>query len=123
MAQRKQAKIDNSTENWESRKLGADEEFAQTVSPEEDAALDAALSMKPISIRMPVNLLERLKLIAKFHNVGYQPLIRDVLTRFSRAELREIIHKLDSEAVDSLQESPAEGYFDEDDESPKKAAG
>lgn len=122
MAQRKQAKIKNSTENWESRKLGADQEFAKTVSPEDDAALDEALSMKLISIRMPVKLLDTLKLIAQCHNVGYQPLIRDVLSRFSKAELRDILHKLDSVGEEELQESPAEGYFDEDDDPPKKVA-
>lgn len=123
MAKRKQAKINNSTENWESRKLGADQKFAKAVSPEDDAALDEALSMKPISIRMPVNLLETLKLIAKFHNVGYQPLIRDVLARFSKAELRDILQKLESVGDEELYESPAEGYFEDDDHPPKVAAG
>ena len=33
----------SSAKDWESRKLGASEEFAQAVSPEEDSTLDAAL--------------------------------------------------------------------------------
>jgi len=123
MAQRQQAKINNSTENWESRKLGADGAFAKAVTPEVDAALDEALSMKPISIRLPVKLLETLKLIAKFHNVGYQPLIRDVLGRFSKAELRDILQKLEPSGDEGLHESPAESYFEEDDNPPKAAAG
>lgn len=117
MVKAKHEKINDTAENWESRKLGADEEFVQTVSVEEEAALDAALSMKPISIRLPENLLLMLKLIAKHHNVGYQPLIRDVLTRFSKAEIRVILRELEASADEGLDGSPAEGYFDEDQES------
>lgn len=114
MSKSNQAKIDNSIENWESRKLGASDEFARAAGPEADAALDAALSMKPISIRMPKSLIEQLKLIASFHNVGYQPLMRDVLVRFCKAELKDIVRQLEAESDSSFHESPAEGYFDED---------
>jgi hypothetical protein len=36
-------KIKNTTENWESRKLGCDERFAKAVSPEEQKALEEAI--------------------------------------------------------------------------------
>lgn len=36
-------KIEGTTENWESRKLGADERYARAVSPEEDQKLNEAL--------------------------------------------------------------------------------
>jgi hypothetical protein len=43
-----------------------------------------------ISIRLQKDLIKELKFIAKFHGIGYQPLIRDVLGRFSRHEMADI---------------------------------
>lgn len=39
--------IEDTTENWESRALGADEHFVRVASPEEDAELEKALSSSP----------------------------------------------------------------------------
>jgi hypothetical protein len=36
-------KIESTTENWESRKLGCDERFAKAVSPEKERALREAI--------------------------------------------------------------------------------
>jgi len=60
MAQCNLVKLKNSTENWESRKLGASQEFAQAVSLKDDTALDAALSVNNSKLK-----LELLSLIAK----------------------------------------------------------
>lgn len=54
-------------------------------------AVDRALGLKPISIRLDTKLLEQLKEIAKFHGIGYQPMVRDLLKRFARSEIKAIL--------------------------------
>ena len=83
--------IKDTTEAWESRALGADEAFVQVADESHKAALDEALGLQSISIRLPKELISQYKLIAHFHSVGYQPLMRDVLARFVPNALREIL--------------------------------
>jgi predicted DNA-binding ribbon-helix-helix protein len=47
-----------------------------------------------ISIRLRKELISELKLIADYRGISYQPLIRDVLSRFARAEVRQIASEL-----------------------------
>ncbi|WP_310625882.1 hypothetical protein [Limnohabitans sp.] len=56
-----------------------------------DMALDEALGLQSISIRLPKQLIDQYKLIAHFHGVGYQPLMRDILARFVPGALQEIM--------------------------------
>lgn len=81
-------KIESTSDAWESGKLGCDEAHVKVASPEANLALDAATGLKPISIRLPESLIEELKVIADHNDIGYQPLIRKVLQRFTRSELR-----------------------------------
>jgi len=67
-------KIEGTMKNWENGKLGQDAEFAAEASLEEEMALDDALELKLISIRMQKSLIRKLKLIANYHGIGYQPL-------------------------------------------------
>lgn len=87
-------KIIGTPEAWESGPLGKDPAFAIALSPEEhaseSAAIDAAFGLKPISIRMEVELLDNLKAIANHRGLGYQPLIRQVLHRWVDSELKQI---------------------------------
>jgi hypothetical protein len=53
-----------------------------------ESAVDEALAMQLISIRLPKRLIDDLKLIANKEGLGYQPLMRRVLVRFVSAELR-----------------------------------
>lgn len=76
---------------WESGKLGRSEEHVRVATPEEMAAVDNALGLQMISIRLQKGLLEALKDIAKFHGIGYQPMIRDLLNRFARSEIRTLM--------------------------------
>lgn len=105
------AKIKGSAHNWESGKLGQDSEYVAVATDEEELALDSALELKPISIRMPKDLIKRLKIIASVHGIGYQPLMRDVLGRFARAEMIDLLQKLKAqknlEAALSDEDSPA----------------
>lgn len=90
------ARLKDTDEAWDTRALGADEEHVMVADESHEAALDEALELQSISIRLPKQLISQYKLIAHFHNVGYQPLMRDVLARFVPGALREI---LDDERV------------------------
>lgn len=82
--------IQDTPEAWDDRSLGADEKYVVKADQSHEAALDDAMGMQSISIRMPKQLIEHYKLIAHFHGVGYQPLMRDVLQRWVPSALREV---------------------------------
>lgn len=73
---------------WESRELGASAEHARRVSHAEALAVDDALGLQVISIRLQKKLIENLKKLAKHEGIGYQPLIRQVLTHYVRDQLQ-----------------------------------
>jgi hypothetical protein len=56
---------------WDGRKLGADTKHARRVPDEVQRQVDEALGSGLISIRMPVRLIEALKLLADIEGVGY----------------------------------------------------
>ena len=70
------------TEKWENRELGATEEHVRPSAPETNKSVDDALGLQLISIRLQADLIEELKKIAVDEGLGYQPLIRTVLTRY-----------------------------------------
>jgi predicted DNA binding CopG/RHH family protein len=75
---------DDDTELWETRKLGASAEHAVSISEEEDKAIDDSLGLQAITMRLQKELVEQLKLLAKKEGLGYQPYIRQLLTRHVR---------------------------------------
>lgn len=56
----------------------------------QETAIDESLGLKSISIRLQTSLIEDLKMIAMANGIGYQPLIRTLLTRFAQSELRRM---------------------------------
>lgn len=87
----KEKEFDTAPELWEERKLGASLEHAVAVDKEFMATAMESLNLQMISIRLQKDLIEDLKLIAKSHGVGYQPLIRDILQRFVTCEKKQIM--------------------------------
>lgn len=85
------SKIRGSAENWETGKLGLSHETAAVAGAEETAAIKRAVGMQPISLRLPKTLIGTLKEIAKHHGIGYQPMVRDLLTRFAVSEIKVIL--------------------------------
>ncbi len=71
---------------WESGKLGQSEEHVQRTDEKTQAALDEATGLQLISLRLPKVMINDLKIIAKLNGIGYQPLIRQLLTKFVVAE-------------------------------------
>ena len=50
--------------------------------PELEAEIDDALGLQPITLRLQRDLVTKLKQIAKENGLGYQPFVRQVLTKF-----------------------------------------
>lgn len=84
-------KTRGSADNWENGKLGLSHETAVVASEEETAAVERAVGMQLISMRLPKDLIGLLKEIAKHHGIGYQPMVRDLLTRFATSEIKNIL--------------------------------
>jgi predicted DNA binding CopG/RHH family protein len=91
-------KAPSTAADWESGKLGESEEHMEEAGFDVLMALDEALELKPISIRLQRKLVERLKLVAKYHGIGYQPLVRDILNRWVTGEMKSILQKLEEQA-------------------------
>ena len=100
----KQTKIEGTTEAWESGQLGMEEEFAKLATDVDSEAVDDALELQMISIRLQKSLIEDFKIIAKLNGIGYQPLIRQILKRFADCEkkkiLREHLSRVQKEALE-----------------------
>ena len=85
------SKIEITAEAWDSRALGASATHVAVAGTAYEQALDKTLELQYTSISLPKQLIEQYKLIAHFHGVGYQPLMRDILTRFVPNALQEIM--------------------------------
>lgn len=81
---------------WEDGRLGESEAHARLM-PEAAAALDDAMELQLISIRLQKSLIDNLKTIAAHHGIGYQPMIRDLLNRFAVCEMKQIISEKKAE--------------------------
>jgi predicted DNA binding CopG/RHH family protein len=88
---------------WEELDSDLVDSMVSVVPPEEEAAIEEALELQMISIRLQKSLITQLKVIADFHEVGYQPLIRDLLNRFVRSELQIILGEMIKQKKEQLQ--------------------
>jgi uncharacterized protein (DUF4415 family) len=89
-------KIPGTVEAWELGDLGEDEAHA-VVAPDESAALDRALGLQAVSIRLQKSLISDFKFLAEEHGMGYQPLMREALRRFAEAEMKRLAVKYANE--------------------------
>ena len=99
-------KIDSSDEAWDERALGASDAHVVVASDDHSVALDEALGLQSISIRLPKQMIEQYKLIAHFHGIGYQPLMRDVMARFVPGAIKEILETEQQKAEKAQKELP-----------------
>lgn len=93
---------------WESGELGRSLEHAELVNdPDEQAAIDEALNLRLISIRLEQSLIDAFKLIASRNkNIGYQTLMRQCLKRFATAEIKRIGNEMAAEVRAMEQTQP-----------------
>jgi hypothetical protein len=122
-------KIAGTDEAWDGRELGADAGHVEVAGAEHLAVLDESLGMQSISIRMPKHMIDAYKMIATFHGLGYQPLMRDILQRFIPEGMREVMQHHEAkagQAANRIEELKAEHRDEQMDESSyevmKKAA-
>lgn len=110
-------KIAGTEDAWDNRELGSDPNSAVLSEAADEEAINDALALQPISIRLQKSLIEDFKLIAQLNGFGYQTLMRQVLTRFADCEKKRILREVASAAA---QRSAAR--LSGDDERPHKAA-
>lgn len=97
MTMAKAPKITPSDEAWESGELGRDENSVRVSDGPDENKLDQSVGLVPVSIRLQKSLIEDFKIIAQYNGIGYQPLMRQILTRFADAEKKRILRDLLSE--------------------------
>jgi predicted DNA binding CopG/RHH family protein len=102
---------------WDNRDLGASEEHAEAISPSLAAEFDDMMELQAISIRLQKSLLSNLKTIAAHHQIGYQPMVRDLLTRFAEAEMKKILidqlNKIDEAQRDREKTVPVTEFIED----------
>lgn len=85
------AKKPGSAEAWERGDLGENANSAKPASAETTQAINDALGLQMISIRLPKSVIEDFKAIAQIEGVGYQPLMRIALVRFAECEAKRLL--------------------------------
>jgi hypothetical protein len=75
---------------WETGKLGMSIEHARPASAAMEKAVDDALGLQLISIRLPKAMIDDLKFLAEREGLGYQPLIRRVMKLYIHGEYKAI---------------------------------
>ena len=86
----------NMDDQWDDRTLGATAKYARKLPKQDEQAIDDALNLSIISIRLQKELINNLKTLAKEEGIGYQPLIRQVLTHYvrdRRVNTKHLTHK------------------------------
>lgn len=85
-------KILGTEEAWdEDGLLGNDAAHAVLASPETHKAVEDALAMQMISIRLPRSVVETFKALATLEGIKYQPMMREALMRFASGEARRVL--------------------------------
>lgn len=87
---RRHARVQDSDDDWDTGQLGRAAEFVRPATRETGKAIDAALGLQLISMRLQKSLIEDLKAIASLNGIGYQPLMRQILKRFVDGEKRRL---------------------------------
>jgi predicted DNA binding CopG/RHH family protein len=97
----------NQDDAWDKRKLGASKLHARKASPAREKALDDNMGLQTISIRLQKSLIEDLKQLAETDGIGYQPYVRQLLTRHVR-QISEI--KRENRKVKTRKAHTGAGY-------------
>ncbi len=71
--------------------LGNDAAYAALADPETQKAIEDALSMQMISIRLPRSVIDTFKALAVLEGIKYQPMMREALIRFANGKARRIL--------------------------------
>jgi len=97
-------KIKSTPESWESGLLGEDEKYTKKANVDEHA-LDEALELQMISVRLQKSLIDDLKNFAQLEGLGYQPLMRRVLQRYVDGEKKLIANQCIAATIEAQKEA------------------
>jgi len=117
----KQAHIVDSDDAWDDGQLGRDESFV-AVAEDDEAVINAALSLQPISIRLEASLIEDFKMIASLAGLSYQPLMRQALRRFADNEKKRILREAYESQLRKPKAASASKRLIEQDAAPRPEA-
>ncbi len=67
---------------WDSRQLGADENFVRVSTQGTESRIDEGLGLQMVSMRLPQEAIEKFKTLARQQGLGYQPFIRQILMNY-----------------------------------------
>lgn len=87
------AKKPGTAEAWDNGELGENANSAKVASADSTQAINDALGLQMISIRLPKSVIEDFKVIAQIEGVGYQPLMRTALVRFAECESKRVMRE------------------------------
>ncbi len=88
---------------WEENDI--DLEAACVAAPAGEAdEVQRVLGLQMVSMRLQPELIDKLKHIAAHYGIGYQPMIRDLLNRFARSEIQQILQSKLEELTRSSRE-------------------
>lgn len=99
------ARKPGTTEAWERGELGESADSAKVASAETTRAINDALGLQMISIRLPKSVIDNFKAIAKLEGIGYQPLMRTALVRFAECESKRLVRDFAAQRESAQRES------------------
>ena len=103
------AKKPGTAEAWDSGELGENADSAKVASAETTQAINDALGLQMISIRLPKSVIEDFKVIAQIEGVGYQPLMRTALVRFAECEAKRVMREYAAQRESEKKAAMASG--------------
>lgn len=72
-------KIPGTTENWENRTLGADEQYVLVASPESSDAVDAAMGIQRVTVRITKQLFDKIQSVSSERHMSHRWFIKRAL--------------------------------------------
>ena len=90
----KKPQIEGTDEAWDSGELGRDEEYVRVSESVDEKSIDDSVGLVPVSIRLQKSLVNDFKMISELNGIGYQTLMRQILTRFADCEKKKILQDL-----------------------------
>jgi len=82
--------VKTNSNKWDTRELGASLEHVGVVPVAEELAMDDALGLQLVSVRLQKTLIKDLKELAASEGLGYQPYLRQILTKHVRNQKKKL---------------------------------
>ena len=82
--------LKTNADKWESGELGRSIEHVGVVSATNELEMDEALGLQLVSVRLQKSLIKDLKELARSEGLGYQPYLRQILTKHVRSQKKSV---------------------------------